>query len=246
VKIDEFEYNRSDLLALLDDENFEQKYAYHRKIWQSKSLLLLLEKEEISLGNEIRQELDLIKKDPVFFDFFSSYFKSILNNLFKSVLSPIDASSLSLLAQLETYVLPEHKIEAFQSISNFLIAQERIIRNTTVENYILNKDELDFWIANEWPDFINHLPAHLQDEKEDLILSLINLTFALQFRFRKETKLISYKLTAVNFIDENYRDTIVNNDNIFSGKVKKAERSYWWLIWVGIWIMKWLFSDSCK
>ena len=246
VEIGERTYNKSDVLEELDKPDFLDRWQLHLIIWHNKQILQLLEDEFVNMDT-IGQELNPYRKDEIFIAFFSPYFKNNFNNMCRSLLYPPQFDILALFLKTQQLLLPQDFEEAFNSILKFLLAQERDLKNTTKDNYGLNRDALSIWRTENWSAFFNMLPDTFYELKDDIIIRFINLTVNIQSSSRADCKMYSSQMIKLAGIDAEHKRLIINNHGAFNGSSTNSEggRSYWWILWVAIMLLRFASSSSC-
>jgi hypothetical protein len=236
ITIDHCTYNKNDVLAEIDDPNFLERWPMHQIVWQNKQILELLEDETINMDT-IGQQMNDYRKDDAFIQFISPYLKTPFNNMCRSLLYPPQLSILSVFLKMQQFILPIDAEEAFSSVSKYLHEQERIMRNTTQQNYHINKAELLPWRNDSWSGFLNLLPNHLYEIKEDVVINLINLSVATQNTYSEDAKAYSAEMVKLSGIDAEHRQLILDNHRVFNSSKIGASgntdpKSYWWIVWV--------------
>jgi hypothetical protein len=235
IQIDDYSYNKNDILEEIDRENFVERWHYHKLIWERIQILEVLEDDFINLDT-INDDLNLYRNDYIFKEFISPYFSYSFNNMSKALLSPPKLGKLGLLLTYQDFILAEDMEFAFSGIEKFLHDQVKLFHNISKETYHLHSKSIAHWTSGNWSDFLNRLPNIFYLEKEEIITSLINLTVTLQTKFPKETKAISRQLLYLKNIDQQYINLIVDNHKIYMG-----EKSYWWVFWLVFVLAKLLY-----
>jgi hypothetical protein len=244
VDVEGWSYNKSDVLQEIDEPDFLVRWQFHLIIWRNPQLLQLLEEEYVNMDT-IDAELAPHKNNEGFIAFFSPYFKDVFNSLCKSLLNPPNIDVLGQFLRMQNYLLPMHYEDAFKSVSKFLTEQDKILRNTTSENYRLQRNDLAFWRDNNWHLLLNNLPESMYEVKEDFVVHLINLTVATQKINKSDCIKYSEKMIRLYNIDPEHRNIIVGNHNVFHGNAGRAEseQSYWWVLWLAIALIR--FVSHC-
>ncbi len=241
ITIDGFHYNKSDVLAELDNPTIEDRLHYHQLIWNNQQVLNLLEKEEINMDT-IGQELNVYRKDEKFIAFFSPYFATPFNNMCRSLLHPPQLDVLGVFLKMQQFLLPEDKTEAFSSIRLFLADTEKLMRNTTQQNYITNRAAFTPWLNSNWHTFVNMLPEEYYEEKNDLARDFINLTVDIQKTMWQDCKSYSDSLVKIGGLENGLRSLVVKNNNVFNSiqaeKSSSEGLSGWQIFWIVVVIIR--------
>jgi hypothetical protein len=235
ITIDDFHYNKSDVLLELEHPQFEERLKYHVLIWNKKQVLNLLEKEEINMDT-IGQELNELRKDQQFISFFSPYFEAPFNNMCRSLLHPPQFDILGVFLKMQQFLLPENKSEAFANIRLYLAETDKLMRNTNTQNYVSNRAEFTPWLNSNWHSFVNMLPEEYYEEKNDLARSFINLTVDIQKSMWQDCKIYSDNLVKISGLDANLRGLIIKNNSVFNSIQSEKEKgdgpSGWTIFWI--------------
>lgn len=227
IHLDGHDYNKNDLLAELDRSDFLDRWNFHKTIWEFPQILQFLEDDYVDLDT-ISSELNIFRNNAEFIEFISPYFSFSFLNMTRSLLNPPQLATLGILLYYQDFIAARHLDYAFSSIGRFLADQSKLFNNISKETYHLHSKDITHWTNGNWGEFLNRVPDMYYSSKEDIVVSLINLTVALQTNFPKITKAISSQLIRVKNIDRSHYKLIHDNHKIYMDNNK----SYWWVFWV--------------
>ena len=240
IEIDGFAYNKSDVFEELENPNFFERLSYHKRIWESKHLLVVLERNELNLP-EVFAELKYFSNDEVFDNFISSYFAVSFNNVARGYLNPARLQVLGDWYRCESYVLAQDKEEAFKATRIFLDENIRLLKNVNTQNYKTFRPQIAHWFTRGGANFFNNLPDTFHDEKHQLVFHMINICVAIQRNFKYDCKTLSRELTCMQNLPEDFQKIIDGNHRIYMGESASrsdGDKSYGWVIWVVIVIIR--------
>jgi hypothetical protein len=244
ITIDGFVYNKQDVLDELDNTNFTNRLAYHKKIWSSPFILSILEQNEPNF-NEVKLELKNFQHDGNFDEFFSPYFAEPFSYAVKQCIDNKQLQEAGNWLAFESFILHNERETAFKSLRIFLDDSEKIFNNVNADNFNVFQPKLLPWLNYGWYTLLNNLPDELYQYKHTLSVDLINLTVALQKKHIQYCRVISDGLVEIKGLPPNLRETIINNDNVYNGKTKSSEKSYWWVVWVVFILLRVLATGGC-
>lgn len=246
IETDGHSYNKHDMMAEIESVDFTGRMQYHLQIWKYHFLLVMLENNETNIP-EVLSALDNFQSDPGFDEFFSPYFAGPFNIASRYCINNNDLPGLGEWYRLQAFLLPEDREEAFTSTRIFLEDNLRLFNNINKENYHSFRPKVEHWLQWGWHKFLNNLPHEFYHYKEDIAVSLINLTVTLQKTNKDDCRDISNDLLLVKDLREDLQDTIINNDRAFNPihSTDSGSGNYWWLIWVVI-ILGRLASGGCN
>jgi hypothetical protein len=243
IEVDGFSYSKHDVLEEIEHPQFPVRLVYHKKIWQHKNLLALLENNSWNQA-AVDTEFPDFFLDKEFDRFFSPYFASPFNYVTRSFLNEQNFRGVAKLFQYEDFLQPEEREEAFRSVRIFLDENLRLLRNVVQENYSTMRPKIKHLMSDDWALLINSMPHEFYDIKCDMAVHLINLTVKLQKSEKKDCKAFSAQLVAMKDMPENLRKTIVNNHSVYN-KVGGGGSNWRWLIWVAFILIKVLAMGGC-
>lgn len=248
IEVDGFSYSRQDVFEELDRPDFITRMIYHRKIWNNPVLICLLEKNYAD-ASLLPDELAVYNGDAAFEDFFSPYFTQSFAVLSRNLLANLQFQSLAYLLSCEDFIQRQNRDEAFRPIRSWLDDNIRLLRNVTDQNYSIMRPKIQAWINEKWGSFINFLPAELYDRKNDLAVLLINITVAIQKRYRGDCRKISSQLVRLSGLNDELSRIIPSNDLVYQQPRWKLQaprfNGGWWLIWVFIGLIRIVACNGC-
>jgi len=251
IEIDNYSYNKNDVFEELDNALFADRMAFHKAIWNNKSVLGFLEENRFSF-TEFNQEIQGFYNKPELDTFISPYFAISFNVVARNYINALQFDDLGYLLSFEGFILGADREEAFRSIRIFIDENIRLLKNTSKDNFMMMRPKILHWITSDWSFFVNNLPDDFYETKEDLIIPLINLTVSIQRTNHHDCKSVSLQLNQIEEISSNLRETITNNHNIYTGNTAKTETSsgfdysnFKWIIWVIIIGLKIIAMGGC-
>lgn len=244
IEVEGFSYSKQDVLEEIEHPQFPARLNYHKRIWEKKALLGLLENNNWDNGTPMT-DLEVFLGDKDFDQFFSPYFAGPFNNISRNLLNDTRFSDLAKLFQYEDFLQPEEREEAFRPVRIFLDENLRLLKNTVTENYSSMRPKIKHWINGSWSGFINNLPQEFYDFKCDMAILLINLTVKIQKSDKDDCKGISSQLIGMRELPENLRQTIVNNHGVYFKTGSSGGGDYRWVIWVIFILIKVLTMGGC-
>jgi hypothetical protein len=251
IEIDNFSYNKTDVLDELDTINFAERMAFHKAIWDSKNILSFLEENQFSYAN-FNKEILAFFNNPEFDAFISPYFAVSFNIVARNYINTLQFEQLGYLLSFEDFINGADREEAFRSVRIFIDENIRLLKNTSKDNFMTMRPKIAHWITSDWSIFVNNLPDDFYETKEDLVIPLINLTVAIQRSNFHDCKSISFQLNQIEEISSNLKETIANNHNIYSGEKSNSDNSsgfdysnFKWIIWVIIIGLKIVAMGGC-
>jgi hypothetical protein len=240
IVIDNFTYNKNDIIEELEHPLFAERMQYHNRLWDAKSILYALEENKLNFDN-ISAEFKSFTGDEAFDQFFSPYFAAPFNHIVRNLIVENRYADLAHWLTFEDFLLPAEKEEGYKSIRLFFEENERTFRNINKDNYYTFRPKLKYWMTSEWSQFFNALPEEFYAEKNDITVDLINLTVTIQKISRDDCKSISSRLIQLQNISPVHRETIMSNHSVFypsGGNSSSGGNSYGWILWVVIVLLK--------
>lgn len=213
IPIDGFDYNKQDLLQLLSDEHFERHWDFHRKIWDNKFLLDVLEREAVDM-KQLREVL-AFKNDAAFCQFISPYFATPFNNITKVLLNNQFARDLYLWLQTKVYLGQDDEEVAYASLRIYLDEALYLFRNINSTNYEDKLAEIGRWETPEWANVLNSLPDYLFHYRDAVAEGLTHVLVVMQRNQRRMCYEISSWLVKLNISSPHLVETIKKNHYIF-------------------------------
>ena len=235
-----FTYNKEDALDEIQHPEFERRMAYHLKLWEHPHLLNVLEKDELNI-TEVRREIRDFEGDDYFDQLFSPFFAEPFNNLTRNLIQQNRLADLGVWFELEPFLQPSDRDIALKTARIFLEEQTRLIKNVTADNFKVMREQVEVWFSTDWYQFLNSLPEEFHDMRNVLCANLINLSVALQKKYRQHAIWISDNLTKVLHLPDSMSTLIHNNHSAFQGGSSSSGdsgTSYTWIIWVIIILLK--------
>lgn len=243
IGIEGYHYNKHDVFEELDREDFASRMPYHKKLWEHKALLTVLEDNQLNLP-DVQEEFMDFQNDNVFDAFLSPYFAIPFNHICRNFLNDKELHDLSSWLMYNDFLLPQNREEAFRSVRVFLEENMRLFKNISKENYKSFRPQIVHWIDYGWDEFLNYLPEEFYFIKNEITVELINLTVKIQKSHKKDCKAISKGLMRLNDLPPGLVDTIYNNNKAYNNTGGKSFSGGGALIWVGIILVKIIVSSG--
>lgn len=245
INIDHYSYSKNDVLEEIGKEDFLQRFIYHKKIWEYKAVLAILENNELRL-DELRNEIKTFSGDTDFDQFFSPYFALPFNYVSRNFLNKGELIKQGEWLLFEDFLQPEDREEAFRPLRVFLENNIRLLRNINGDNYKNTRPQLEHWLKPGGSSLLNNLPYEFYGEKAEIVLHLINLTVRIQRTNRKDCKAVSRELTCTTDIPQEYEDLIMSNHKVYTNQVQATgnTNNYWWILWAVIILLR-AVSGGC-
>ena len=245
IEVGGFSYSKHDVLEEIEHPLFQARFVYHKKLWEHKNLLALLESNSWNVSLVEPEFADFLQ-DKEFDQFFSPYFAGPFNNISRNLLNDLNFYGLSKLYVYEDFLQPEEREEGFRSVRIFLDENLRLLKNTVQENYNAMRPKIKHWISGDWSVFVNRLPHEFFDFKCDMAVLLINLSVKIQKTDKEDCRSISDQLIAVQELPEHLRQTIINNHGVYhKTKSSTGWGEFRWLIWVAFILIKIIAMGGC-
>lgn len=247
IEVDGHTYTRHDVLEEINRPDFQQRLVFHKQIWGSPEILLLLEENSINL-HTIKIEFKPFWGNSEFIEFFSPYFAEPFSYLSRTLLGEANFGELGNLLLYGDFLLASDREEAFRPLRIFLDENMRLLRNVNKENYDIMREKISHWIDREWYHLFNSLPHEFYDIRSDIIAKLINITVAIQKTNKKDCKLVSGQLILLEDVPESLRNIIVSNHHVYTGSSKSTGVKWgpvFWVGWIIIMLIRTASSDGC-
>ncbi len=244
IEVDGHSYNKHDVMAEIERLDFTGRMHYHIQVWKNHFLLAILESNEANFP-EVLSAMDNFQNDDAFDEFFSPYFAGPFNIAARYCINNNDLPSLGEWYRLQAFLLPEDREVGFASTRIFLEDNLKLFNNISKENYPTFRPKVEHWLRWGWHKFLNNLPHEFYHYKEEIAVSLINLTVTLQKTNKDDCRDISNDLMLVKDLREDLQDTIINNDKAFNVVQSSGSNNYWWVLWVVI-ILGRVASGGCN
>lgn len=241
IQVDGYSYSKNDVLEELGRPDFLERLIYHKRIWENKAVLSVLENNELRL-TELRDQIKTFANEPAFDAFFSPYFAVPFNVISRNYLNDGRLSDVGAWLLFEDFLQGEDREEGFRVIRVFFEENIRLIRNINADNYKTIRPQIEHWLKPGGADLLNNLPHEFYGTKSDIVLYLINLTVRIQKINKKDCKNISTELTCITDISQEYEDLIMNNHKAYTQTryTTSSGNNYWWIVWAAIFILKFL------
>jgi hypothetical protein len=143
--------------------------------------------------------------------------------------------------KMQQFLLPEDREEAFKPLRIFMDETLRTLRNTSKENYVTNRKDLEVFRTQPWGKTMNMLPDEFYDYKNELQTDMINLTVSIQNFYRADCLEYSKNMMIVGGIDKDLQRLARDNHNVFvdNEKVSSSGDFKWWhVIWIVLIIIR--------
>ena len=242
IEVGKYSYTRQDVFEEMDRPDFyPERFNFHLTIWNSPSLLKLLEENEADFPG-LKNDFTPLFGNNQFDVFFSPYFAGPFNYVSRNLINSASFHGLSNLLLYEDFLQPEEREEAFRPIRLFLDENLRTLRNVNKENYGILRPKIQHWINGSWSGFFNNLPPEFYEIKNDFIVLLINIGVAIQKVNREDCRLISHQLMALQETPEHLRSVVVSNHAVY---LDKKSPNYMNIIWIALIVIKLIALGSC-
>ncbi len=234
IEVDGFSYNKNDVLEEIERPDFAYRLGYHKRIWESKDVLIMLEQN--SFSHNFRNQMRQFQNDDNFDIFFSPYFATPFNYSARNLLNSSSFDELGDLMAYEGFLLGADREEAFKSTRVFLEENVRILKNTNKDNYNIVQPKIQHWVQPNWSSFMNNLPDEYYNYRHDIAFYLVNTTVAIQKVNRKDCKAISHELTCLTDLSTDLSKTIYDNHKVYmhASTGTSSGGNYGWIIWGAI------------
>lgn len=245
IEIEKYHYNKNDILNEIELTDFEERLIYHKRIFQNKNMLSILEDNIIYLDTASNDFMEFVN-DEKFDAFFSPYFANAFYQISRKWFNQAQYKEISKLLLYEQFILENDREEAFKAIRIYFQEQLSIYKNISKENYSTYRNGLAYLWDYGWVDFMNTLPDEFYDLKNDLVTSVINLTVALQKPIVADSKSISTRLSKLQGLSSNLSELIINNDEVFNPKSSNSFKTYAGFGWIIFIIIRVIISaEGC-
>lgn len=235
LEADGYSYTKNEIFEELDHAHFETRFAYHRRLWDNKTILCFLEENAFNYF-DFNDELKRFNNDTTFDHFFSPYFSVSFTYAIRSFLNDHCFEDVSLLLLFEDFLMADDREEALSPLRIYLDDNLRILRNVNAENYKTFRSQLEQWTWPSWAAMLNNLPPELYDIKREIAFYLVNITVAIQKSHIKDCKKISQELTGIADLPEDLTNTIMNNHKVYKGS---GGTTHWGVVvWVAIILLR--------
>ncbi len=241
-----YTYNKNDVLEEIERPDFISRLTYHKKIWQNKNMLAVLEDNQVDLY-AIKYSFDEFQNDPAFDDFFSPLFAAPFNHISRSFLINGRLQDLGQWLWYRDFLKAPEREEGFKSIRIFIEENDKLFKNISRDNYKSFRPKIKHWLGQEWPMLFNNLPDEFYPLKNSMIADLINLTVKIQRLNGQDCRLISNGLIQLRDVPEDLSATIASNHSIYNGTgTKSTSPNYWWIIWIAIFVIRMIATGGCN
>ena len=239
IQIQDFTYNKTDVLQTLDAGNAVEIIKLEQLIWKHPRVIVFLEKFSFSI--ELLDEIFWINKsEGIDFTIISPYLAFSFHQCSKSFLNKSDFNNLAKLYKMKMYIQQEDKEAAFSSIPTFIESNTAYFRNISSVNAGDTIVKLHYWFKPGWSSFLNEMPDEYHFEKVKLVEGLIHFLVEIQKKHPKKTIELSSELYCVNKLPPDIEALIRNNHEIVTSAAYGREESSspWWVIAVIILILR--------
>lgn len=243
IQINEFTYNKTDVLKTLESSNALDIIKLEQLIWKHSRVLSFLEKFSFSI--ELLDEIFWIKQsEGIDFTIISSYLAFSFHQCSKSLINKKDFNNLSKLYKLKIHIQQEDKEAAFASIPSFIESNIAYFRNISSVNAGDTIVKMHYWFKPGWSGFLNEMPDEYHFEKVKLVEGLIHFLVEIQKKYPKKTIELSNELYCVNKLPPDIEALIRNNHEIVTSAAYGREESSspWWVVVVIVVILRMLAS----
>ncbi|MDR2915198.1 MAG: hypothetical protein LBV74_10265 [Tannerella sp.] len=223
ISINGLDYTKDAVLQEIERDDFLRRLQFHGLIWDNKDLLHLLEQD---LVGEHAESWFYLSENEAFRNFISPYFAYSFNKVMHRYLRNAFLIKAGQWLKFLAFVEYIDENQALTSTRGFISETLKLFKNTSKDTYRYHYPKLIIWAKQPVSLFINTLPGSLSDEKEDLVIALINLTVELQKSDKRLCLGISENLMKVTGLDAVHTDLIKKNHSIFKSK-NSAGHSIW-------------------
>ena len=230
ISINKLDYTKDFVLQEIDREDFQQRLDYHIIIWSNKALLNFLEKDVAGNNANVWYYL---RENEGFRQFISPYMAYSIDKAMHKFLRNGDMAGASFLLDFLDFVDYVDENQALTSTRSFISDTLKLFKNTSKNNYRSNYSKLGVWTKKLAFHFINNLPDSLSEEREDLVIALINFTVEIQKKDRRFCFAVSENLTKVVDIDPQHTNLIKENHSVYKKNVSGGYR-VWRYIKLGV------------
>ncbi|TWP29122.1 hypothetical protein ETU09_04580 [Apibacter muscae] len=219
ITLENLDYSKDQIFKEIERDDFLQRFNFHLQIWENKSLLNFLERQEINLPI-LGKWISLCNKQNCNFKpFISPYFAYSINKVFKKCLS---SKNFKLVNEwLDFFVFIDTLQDEFlatESLKNFLIDKTHILKNVNKNTYVTKLPQINDWLNEPFSNFVNKLPESLNDQIDKLVTELINFSVEIQFENKKLCYQIIKELKLIQNINEDLKLLISENHKIYKKK----------------------------
>ena len=230
ISINKLDYTKDFVLQEIEREDFQQRLDYHVVIWSNKALLNFLEKDVV--GNNANSWYHL-REDEGFRRFVAPYAAYSIDKAMHKFLRNGDVAGASYLLGFLVFVDYVDENQALTSTRTFISDTLKLFKNTSKNNYKSNYSKLGVWTKKQAFLFINNMPDSLSEEREDLIIALINFTVEIQQKDRRFCFAVSENLIKVVNVDSQNAELIKANHSIYKKNVSGSYR-FWRYLRLGL------------
>jgi hypothetical protein len=213
ITIDEVSYTRNDILTELEHPALTERLRYHEMIWEDKSLLGLLEKDDLDFGEAFRWYQ--LKNDYGFIQFVSPWFAVSFASVLKTLLQRCDIAFAASWMDYLQFVTPGDMETALRPARLFMDDSTRLFRNLNAVSFREKNNGLQMWYEEPWAMFVNKLPEQMLSYTDDLASAIINFTVRIQAADKRKCYEISKQLIELTGVNFSLRETIVNNHAVY-------------------------------
>jgi hypothetical protein len=248
IELDGYAYNKSDVFEEIDNPSFQERIKFHKLLWDNPHFLLILEQNQLNI-QEVFKVINNFNNNDDFDQFVSPYFATSFNIISRNYLT--EKPQLQELAEwlkFDGFMKNEDREEGYKSIRIFLHDNIKVLKNINTQNFKANAPLMIHWIKLGAGKFLSNLPPELHEEKDDIVLYLINICVYIQKTYNDVCIKLSSELTTVSDLPSELTNLIINNHAAYTGSNRttsrdSGEKQNWgWLIWVAILIIRMLIT----
>jgi hypothetical protein len=244
IEINGYSYNKNDVFEEIEKPDFTERLLHHKKIWERKAVLAILEDNALNLF-DLRDQIKTFANDASFEQFFSPYFVIPFNYISRKCINENQLSNLGDWLLFDDFLQPDEREEGLRTIRIFIEEKLRVLRNVNKDTFVSKRPEIIEWLTSGGGNFLSNLPHEFYNEKSDIALYLINLTVAIQKTERRDCKRISTVLTCIRDLPEALETIITKNHKAYTqGGSSSSNTNYGWVIWVVIIVLK-VMAGGC-
>jgi hypothetical protein len=251
IIVDNFEYNRTDLLDELDAPNAAQVFTYHQQIFDTPALLDFLENDVVDL-DIINLVLTNACKDEGMRAFMSPYLAGSIQRVSKHLLTEQQHELQFKFLKCKDFILPEHKEQALTPVRIFITETERLFKNLNNSNTGLYREQVLPYAKTDWHFVFNAVHAEYNDKINEVVNSMINYTVDVQVSRPKFCRFLSTQMYKLYGLDAHLQKIVNSNHSIFIGQGAGTSREsndsnynwIWTLLWLIIMVIR--FASACN
>ena len=192
--INNFSYNKSELLDLVEQPDYHQQIAFHYYVWDNKYILQLLEQYTFRF-EKITTEMQAI--NTINATYFSFYFSEVFNKVCKKLITEKKFYELGEYFKLLKYIQDTHKEHAFFELNIFINESIYYLENCFMSNYKDIRSHTLQWQIKGWSNWFNNLPDDFSHVKEKYLFNIMKLAVIASFYNHSDAVNINKELLCI-------------------------------------------------